>query len=81
MKIWIKIKYFAVLKQQRRLDQEELEIEPVTVKELYRKLAEDYGFALDEQLVKSAVNGGYVTGDYRLKTGDRLVFIPPVSGG
>ncbi len=79
--IEITMRYFSVLKQQRRIDREILSIEPCSVAELYNLLAERYDFSVPLQLVRAAVNGEYVDNEYRLAGNEEVAFIPPVSGG
>jgi molybdopterin converting factor small subunit len=40
-----------------------------------------YRFPLDRSLVHLAVNDAYASWDMPLSPGDRVVFVPPVSGG
>lgn len=77
----IKISYFALLREERGLEQEELEVSPTTAEALYSLLAEKYSFSLRSALLRAAVNEEYVPWDYQIKDGDEVVFIPPVAGG
>jgi sulfur-carrier protein len=49
--------------------------------EVYDRLRARHRFPLERDSVHVAVNDAYVSWDAPLRAGDRLVFIPPVSGG
>ena len=77
----IQIGYFALLREQAGLAQEVWETEGQTPKDVFRELRQHYGFTLQENQVKVAVNDQFTEFDRPLNEGDRLVFIPPVAGG
>ena len=77
----IRLRYFAVLREQARRDSEELQTSLTTPAQLYAELKTEKGFALDQDVLRVAVNGDFVDFDYSLKDGDEVVFIPPVAGG
>ena len=77
----VRLRYFAILRDQRGLDDESVETRARTPSELYRELREQYGFTLTESMVRAAVNGEFADGGAELKDGDEVVFIPPVAGG
>jgi len=77
----IQIFYFAILQDQRGLAEEKLELEPSTVRELYKFLEETHGFTLGIQALRVSVNQQFVAWDTELADQDEVVFIPPVSGG
>lgn len=79
--ISIQLRYFASLKDAVGRSTEELSSMAKTPQDLYRDLRERYGFSLDASLVRYAVNGAFVPGSTNLKSGDEVVFIPPVAGG
>lgn len=75
------IQYYALLREQRGLDQESLETVADTPSALYQSLAEQHGFTLKPNSLKVAVNDDFATWDTTLRDGDSVVFIPPVAGG
>ena len=77
----IRLRYFAVLREQARRDSEELQTSFTTPAQLYAELKTEKGFAIDQDALRVAVNGDFVDFDYSLKDGDEVVFIPPVAGG
>ncbi len=79
--ISIQLFYFAILQDQRGLSSESIEIESQTAAQLYADLKAKHGFTLGQHALRISVNREFVAWDTRLKDGDEVVFIPPVSGG
>jgi molybdopterin converting factor subunit 1 len=78
----INIKYFAILRELAGCEGEALTLAPGdTAARVYMRLAERHGFRLGLNEVRVAVNDEFTGFDHPLTAGDRLVFIPPVSGG
>lgn len=77
----ISVSYFALLREERGLEREEIDISANTVEELFHLLKERYNFSLRQELLRAAVNEEYVPWSYSLQEGDEVVFIPPVAGG
>ncbi len=77
----IKIRYYAVFREMRGLQEETLETEASTAGELYDRLREEHHFTLPRKAVRVAINDAFVGWDDPLHAGDELVFIPPVAGG
>ena len=77
----IHIQYFALLREQRGQSEETLRTDALTPKALYARLKKDHRFTLPEGSVRVSVNERFAPWHAELKTGDRLVFLPPVSGG
>lgn len=78
----IQIRYFAMLRDLAGKSQESLAVENgTTAAQVFVKMAEKYGFPLGLSDIRMAVNDDFATTDHRLNDGDRLAFIPPVSGG
>ncbi len=75
------VQYFAVLREERGLPEEELWTSVDTVGELYDELQARHGFALSRDRLKLVVNEDFVDWSQRLNEGDTIVFIPPVAGG
>lgn len=78
----VSIRYFAVLRDLSGKAEESHGIEVgATASQVYVHMAERYGFQLSLHDIRMAVNDDFATTDHRLNDGDKLAFIPPVSGG
>jgi molybdopterin converting factor subunit 1 len=77
----VHVQYFAILREQRGLNEEKLTTAASSPDALYEELRARYGFSLPVDRVRAAVNDEFVAGTAQLHEGDRLVFIPPVAGG
>lgn len=75
------LRYFAVLREQAGLEEEERETVATTPAELYAELLTEKSFTLEQAVLRVAVNGDFVAFDSTLADGDEVVFIPPVAGG
>lgn len=79
----VRVKFFAMLRERAGASEVEKEIaEGSTVGDLWRQLQADFP-RLDAPGIRLlyAVNRDYVDVQQKLKDGDEVVFIPPVSGG
>jgi molybdopterin synthase sulfur carrier subunit len=77
----IRVRYFAILREQRGLDQETLATSAVTAAALYEELRARHGFTLPADRLRVAVDGEFAPWSAPLAEGAELVFIPPVAGG
>jgi len=77
----VNIEYYALLRDQAKVDQEKLETNCETLGELYIFLMEKYNFTLPLEMIQVACNDEFSTHDSELNSGDKIVFIPPVAGG
>lgn len=77
----IHIQYFAILREQAGLSEQQVQSEAATPAQLYRELACLHGFDLPSERLRAVVNEEFVAWDATLADGDRVVFIPPVAGG
>ena len=81
----ITIEYFALFRSLAKRTEEPLEFPEDSgipaIPALYESLRVRHGFPLERASVHVAVNDAYVPWDHVLLSGDRVVFIPPVSGG
>ncbi|MGD0836555.1 MAG: MoaD/ThiS family protein [Polyangia bacterium] len=77
----ITIEYHAILREQRGLDSEIVEVAHTSLRELYDNLRHTFTFSLARQHVRPAVNDQFCHWDRQLSHGDRVVFVPPTSGG
>ena len=81
MKRNVAVQYFAILREQRGLAQENLATAAGTPAALYEELRARHGFTLPGDRIRAAVNDAFVDAAAPLRDGDRVVFIPPVAGG
>ena len=77
----VHVQYFAILREQRGINQEKLTTSAKTPAELYEELRTRHAFTLPGDRVRAAVNEAFVSSDAALHEGDHVVFIPPVAGG
>jgi molybdopterin converting factor subunit 1 len=77
----LSIQYFALLREQRGLTQETLSTAATTPAALYEELRARHGFTLPADRIRAAINGEFAAADALLRSGDAIVFIPPVAGG
>jgi molybdopterin-guanine dinucleotide biosynthesis protein A len=77
----IKVQYYALLREQAGRSDETLTTRARTPRELYVELAARYPFTLPADLLRVAVNAEFGDWTQPLKSGDAVVFIPPVAGG
>ena len=81
MEKMIHVQYFALLREQRGQSEETLRTGAPAPKTLYAQLKKDYRCTLPEESVRVSINDRFADWHSKLKSGDRLVFLPPVSGG
>ncbi len=77
----IELAYYALLREQRGLSSEKRATSAMTARELYLELKEEFGFNLQMEDLKVAINGDFTDNDMPIHDGDTVVFIPPVTGG
>lgn len=77
----VTVQYFALLREQRGLTQENIETAAATPAALYEELRGRHTFTLPSDRVRAAINGEFAPADAALREGDTVVFIPPVAGG
>jgi molybdopterin-guanine dinucleotide biosynthesis protein A len=75
------VQYFALLREQAGRREEALESAAGTPQELYQELRQRYPFTLGCDVLRVAVNSEFADWTTPLRTGDTVVFIPPVAGG
>ena len=73
--------YYAVLRDRTGKSRERFKTTASTASELYREIRELYQLGLNEDQLRVAINDSFEAWPTVLKSGDRVVFIPPVSGG
>jgi len=77
----IEISYFAWLRERAGREAETVETSAATPAQLWTELDARHDFATERRHLRVAVNDAFSTWDTPLADGDRVVFIPPVSGG
>ena len=77
----VKVRYFALLREERGLSQETLETGAQTLGELYNELQARHGFALALKQLRVAVKDEFVSFDTKISDHDDVIFVPPVAGG
>ncbi len=77
----IQIRYYAILREQRGLSDESIATSAKNLRELYGELQGKFNFTLGVDLIRPVVNNTFTDWDFEFKSGDEIVFIPPVAGG
>jgi len=79
--IEITARYFAAFRERAGRDREPLTTGARTAADLYGELARKHGFADSMTRCKVAVNDELADWNVTLKSGDEVLFFPPVAGG
>ena len=77
----IHLRYYALLREERGCNEEDISTTAKTALELYNQLKAHYSFTISSNLVRVAINDEFENWDVELATGDTVVFVPPVAGG
>jgi molybdopterin converting factor subunit 1 len=77
----VRVRYFAVLRDQRGLAEESVATGAATASALYEELAARHGFTLPADRLRVAVNDEFQPWSAPVRDADLVVFIPPVAGG
>jgi len=75
------LNYYALLREESGVFSEPYVTSALTVGELYQEIKNRYGFGVPDESLKVAINDAFSSWQEPLNTGDRVAFIPPVSGG
>jgi sulfur-carrier protein len=81
MSITVELQYFASLRDRTGFEHERLHTSAGTLAELYRECDQRHGLDWPIEKLRVATNGSFARWDDGLSDGDRVAFIPPVSGG
>ena len=81
MTIQVNVSYFAWLRERAGCEGESISTGAATPAQLWTELDARHDFATERRYLRVAVNDAFSTWDTELADGDRVVFIPPVSGG
>ena len=76
-----RVLYFATLRDQAGREEESVASTALDVAAFYEELRQRYGFSMQKERLRVAVNGEFAAWNRVLGDGDEVVFIPPVSGG
>ena len=77
----IHVHYYALLREERGVSQETLETRAQRASDFYDELKQKYHFKLSKNILKVAINNAFADWNQELKSGDTIIFIPPVAGG
>lgn len=77
----VEVTYFAMLREQAGVAEETVQCREGDAAQLYAQLRDSHGFSLERSRLRVAVNDAFADWDAPLRDGDRVAFIPPVSGG
>ncbi len=81
MTMELQVDYFAWLRERAGCETETVTTAATTPAQLWTELDARHDFATERRHLRVAVNDAFSTWDAQLANGDRVVFIPPVSGG
>lgn len=81
MKKTVRVRYFAILREQRGLDEETFKTGASTAGELYEELRSIHRFTLSPGRLRVSVNDDFEPWGTPVRDGDVIVFLPPVAGG
>jgi molybdopterin-guanine dinucleotide biosynthesis protein A len=77
----VRVRYFALLREQAGRSSEELDTPAGTPQELYEELRRRHGLSVGTQFLRVAINDDFADWHAPLADGDTVVFLPPVAGG
>ncbi len=77
----VHLRYFAALADQAGLTSETVETSAATLAELYDEVRHRRGLRLERAWVRVAVQDEFADWNRAPRDGDRIAFMPPVSGG
>ena len=77
----VKVLYFAKLREERGIDEEEVETLACTAAGLYDELSFRHRLSLKLDSLRCARNGDFCDWSQPIQANDEIVFIPPVAGG
>jgi len=77
----VTVTWHAMLREKAGRDQEEIATHAATPIELYRELSARYELMIPADSIRFGVNDEIVSSGDALQNGDRVSFLPPVSGG
>jgi sulfur-carrier protein len=77
----VKVRYFALLREERGLGEETIDTSADTLLDLYQELQSTHGFALPASKLRVAIKDEFVSFDTKVEDQADIIFVPPVAGG
>jgi molybdopterin converting factor small subunit len=77
----VKVRYFALLKEERGLADETIETKAETLLALYEELKARHSFTLPAAQLRVALKDEFVSFDTEVQDQADVIFVPPVAGG
>ena len=77
----VTIEYYAILREMTGKCQEQFSTSANTILELYQEVSLKYGFLLEFDQLRAAINDSFVDWHTDLNKNDVVVFVPPIAGG
>jgi molybdopterin-guanine dinucleotide biosynthesis protein A len=77
----LRVRYFALLREQAGRSNEALTTEARTPRDLYAQLQRERGLKLAPEFLRVAINDEFGEWQQPLRDGDTVAFLPPVAGG
>lgn len=75
------ILYFGLLAERRGLAEESVKSSACNPAAVYQEINSRHPLKMSFADIRAAVNDEFVSRDHPLKDGDRIAFLPPMSGG
>ena len=79
--ITVRVRYMAVLKETPGIGPQSPATDCESVGDLFETLKARHGFKLQQKPLRVAINDQFESMARKLRTGDEIIFIPPVAGG
>jgi molybdopterin converting factor small subunit len=77
----VRIRYFALLREERGLSAETVLTQAGTVGQLYNEIRSKHELSLPLERMSVAINDEFADWSEELSDNDNIVFVPPVAGG
>ncbi len=77
----VRIRYFALLREERGLSTETVVTKAATVEQLYNEIRISHDLSLPIERMSVAINDQFATWNEPVRENDVIVFVPPVAGG
>jgi molybdopterin synthase sulfur carrier subunit len=77
----VKVRYFALLREESGLSQETIQTSAATLSDLYEELKVRHHLSLPAGRLRVAVNDSFTSFADPVKDASEIVFVPPVAGG
>lgn len=81
MKATYQVNYYGMLAERRGLSEEPVHSHATTASELYAEIDQAHHLGLSQRDLRAAINDEFAAWDHPLANGDRIAFLPPMSGG